>query len=84
MGMKVGFEVIARLMQNTGIDKVGQVMIDILKSRPAVTRQFIGGMCDFSQSETLWEVLLDCTDGVKNEKTNAKYNLARVLKYALC
>ena len=50
IGSKVGFEILARLMQNTGIDKVSQVMIDILKSRPQVTKAFIASMCDYSAS----------------------------------
>ena len=65
-------------MQNHGLSKVSQVMIDILKSRPGATKAFIGSMCDFSSSEVLWEILLDCTDKI------AKKNLARVIKYALC
>lgn len=49
-------------MMNTGIDKVSQVMIDILKSRPEITKPFIASMCDVKKSEVLWEVLLDCMD----------------------
>jgi hypothetical protein len=65
-------------MQNTGIDKVSEVMIEILKSRPSVTKAFIASMCEFEASQVLWEVLLDCTDKV------ARKQLSRVVKYALC
>ena len=37
IGNKVGFEILARMMVSTGIEKVAQVMIDILKSRPEIT-----------------------------------------------
>ena len=66
------------MMQSTGIDKVSQVMIDIMKDRPAVTKAFIGSMCNYQSSEVLWEVLLDCSDKL------ARNNLARVVKFALC
>ena len=78
IGNKVGFEILARMMQSTGIEKVSQVMIDIMKDRPAVTKAFIGSMCDYRSSEVLWEVLLDCQDKI------ARANLARVIKFALC
>lgn len=65
-------------MQSTGIEKVSQVMIDIMKDNPAVTKAFIGSMCDYRSSEVLWEVLLDCQDKI------ARANLARVIKFALC
>ena len=78
IGNKVGFEILARMMQSTGIDKVSQVMIDIMKNRPSVTKAFISSMCNYRSSEVLWEVLLDCTDKI------ARSNLARVIKFALC
>lgn len=78
IGMKVGFEVIARLMMDAGIDKISQVMVDIMKSRPEITKVFMEGMCNLSQSEALWEVLLDCVN------KGRKSSLAHVLKYALC
>lgn len=53
-------------------------MIDILKSRPNITKPFIASMCDNKNSEVLWEVLLDCADKV------ARKNMAKVIKYALC
>lgn len=62
IGRKVGFEVLARMMANPGIDRVSQVMIDIFKSRPEITKPFIESMCDPVESEVLWEVLLDCSD----------------------
>ena len=78
IGRKVGFEILSRMMANSGIDRVSQVMIDILKSRPEITKPFITSMCDMSNSEVLWEVLLECSD------KNAQKQLSRVIKYALC
>lgn len=78
IGTKVGFEILARMMINPGIEKVGQVMIDILKSQPQITKPFIEKMCSFAESEVLWEVLLECND------KNAQKHLSRVVKYALC
>lgn len=78
IGGKVGFEILARMLMNTGIDKVSQVMIDILKSRPEITKPFMASMCNDDAAEVLWEVLLDCADKA------AQKNLAKVLKYALC
>ena len=65
-------------MANPGIEKVSQVMIDILKSKPEITKPFIESMCESNESEVLWEVLLECPD------KNAQKHLARVIKYALC
>ena len=78
IGKKVGFDILARMMANPGIDRVSRVMIDILKSRPEITRPFIESMCDTDNSEVLWEVLLECPD------KNAQKHLARVIMYALC
>jgi len=78
IGRKVGFEILARMMVNPGIEKVSQVMIDILKSKPEITKPFIASMCEMETSEVLWEVLLECSD------KNAQKHLARVIKYALC
>lgn len=66
------------MLANPGVDRVGQVMIDIFKSRPEITKPFIAALCDMSSSEVIWEVLLDCADG------NAKKHLARAIMYALC
>lgn len=66
------------MMANPGIDRVSQVMIDIFKSRPEITKPFIASMCDMSSSEVFWEVLLDCAD------KNAQKHLSRAIKYALC
>lgn len=62
IGNKVGFEILARMMVSTGIEKVSQVMIDILKSRPEITQGFIQCCCD--NAEVFWEVLLECGDKV--------------------
>ena len=78
IGRKVGFEILARMMVNPGIEKVSQVMIDILKSKPEITKLFLASMCEMETSEVLWEVLLECSD------KNAQKHLARVIKYALC
>lgn len=78
IGTKVGFEILARMMINPGVDRLSQVMIDILNSRPDVVKAFIGKMAEFPDSQTLWEVLFDCND------KNAQKCLSRVIKFALC
>ena len=78
IGTKVGFEILARMAMNPGIDRVAQVMIDILKSRPDITKGFVEKMCSFPDSEVFWEVLLDCSD------SSTQKQLARVIKFALC
>jgi len=62
IGRKVGFEILARMMANPGVEHVSQVMIDILKSRPEITKPFVESMCDSDDCEVLWEVLLECQD----------------------
>jgi len=42
IGSKVGFEILARMMVNPGIDRLSQVMIDILNSRADIVQAFIG------------------------------------------
>lgn len=78
IGVKVGFEILARMMVNPGIERVAQVMIDIMKSRPEITKGFIEKMSDLPNSEVLWEVLLECGD------KHAQTHLARVVSFALC
>ena len=78
IGRKVGFDILARMMVNPGVDKVGQVMIDIFKSKPEIIKPFMESMCDYKEAEVLWEVLLECPD------KNAQLQLSRVIKYALC
>ena len=78
IGTKVGFEILARMMVNPGIERVASVMIDIMKSKPEITKVFIEKMCDLPAAEVLWEVLLECGD------KHAQTSLARILKYALC
>lgn len=63
---------------NTGIEKVSDVMIEILKSRPEITKPFIYALCNEENAENFWQVLLEAPD------KNAQNQLARVLKYALC
>ena len=54
IGAKVGFEVLARMAINTGIDKVSDVMIEILKSRPEITKPFIFALCHEENAENFW------------------------------
>lgn len=61
IGTKVGFEILARMVVNPGMDQLTQVMIDTLRSRPEATREFMSKMCEFPASEPLWEILFECT-----------------------
>lgn len=78
IGTKVGFEILARMFVNPGIDRLSQVMLDILGSRPDLSQGFLDRMCEFPASEVLWEVLFECGD-----KATQK-DLARIIKFALC
>ena len=63
---------------NPGIDRLSQVMVEILASSPNLSKGFLSKMCDFPASEVLWEVFFDCGD-----KSTQK-DLARIIKFALC
>ena len=78
IGSKVGFEILARMFTNPGIDRVSSVLINILKSRPEITKPFMASLLENSASSAIWEVLLDCSD------KNAQKVLGRVINYALC
>ena len=78
IGTKVGFEILARMIVNPGIDQLSSVMVDTLRSRPEATRAFLSKMCEFPASEPLWEVLFECT------AKNTRDQLARILKFAVC
>lgn len=78
IGTKVGFEILARMFVNPGIDRLSQVMLDILASSPELSKSFLSKMCEFPESEVLWEVLFECGD-----KSTQK-DLARIIKFALC
>jgi len=77
VGAKVGFEILARMLVNPGIERLSQVMMDILASNPNLSKGFLARMCEFPESEVLWEVLFDC-----NDKSTQK-DLARIVKFAL-
>ena len=78
IGTKVGFEILARMIVNPGIDQLTNVLVDTLRSRPEATKSFLGQMCEFPVSEVFWEVLFECT------AKNTQGCLARILKFALC
>ena len=78
IGSKVGFEILALMFTNPGIDRVSSVLINILKSRPEITKPFMASLLENSASSAIWEVLLDCSD------KNAQKVLGRVINYALC
>mmetsp|Transcript_396 Transcript_396/g.574 ORF Transcript_396/g.574 Transcript_396/m.574 type:complete len:131 (-) Transcript_396:2204-2596(-) len=60
IGTKVGFEILARLLVNPGMDRLTDVMLEILKSRPEISKGFLGKMCEFPDSEVFWEILFEC------------------------
>lgn len=62
IGSKVGFEILARMFTNPGIDRVSSVLINILKSKPEITKPFMASLLENSASSVIWEVLLECSD----------------------
>jgi len=53
-------------------------MVEILGSRPELSRGFLDKLCSFPDSEVLWEVLFECSD------KPTQRDLAKVIKFALC
>lgn len=78
IGTKVGFEILARMFVNPGIDRLTRVMIEILGSRPDLSQGFLSRLCEFPASEVLWEILFECGDKA------TQGDLAKVIKFALC
>ena len=78
IGSKVGFEILARMFNNPGIDKVSDVLIEILKSRPQITKPFVAALIEDGPNSYIWEVMLECGD------KNAQKVLGKVLNYAIC
>ena len=63
IGRKIGFEIIARMRNNTAfIKKITKTMIDIAKSSHHVSAEFLKVLMDDNDAEIIMEILFDCTD----------------------
>ena len=50
------------MYNNPGIDRVASVLIDILKSRPEITKAFVAALIEDGPASQVWEVMLKCSD----------------------
>ena len=78
MGKKVGFDILARCYDNTGLAQLSCVMIDILKSSGEACRDFMEALLDDDDAEAVMEILFDCPD------KPARRHLTRVIRYLVC
>jgi len=79
IGRKVGFEVLARLFTNTQhIKKITKTMIEVARSSPTMSAEFLKGLIEENDAEIVMEILLDCTDKVTQKQ------LCKIFKFMLC
>lgn len=78
IGKKVGFDILARCLDNTGLPLLTSAMIEILKSSDQACLDFMETMLDDDDAEPIMEILFDCPDKI------ARKNLIRIIRYLLC
>lgn len=78
IGKKVGFDILARCYENSGLSQLAQVMIEIMKSSDEACRDFMEALIDEDEAIAVQEILFECTD-----KT-ARRNLMRIIRYLVC
>ena len=78
IGKKVGFEILARCFDNTGLKQLAPVMIDILKSSDKTCTDFMKSLLEDDDAEVVMEILFDCPD------MHARRNLIRIIRYLIC
>lgn len=78
IGKKVGFDILARCFDNTGLAHLNTAMIDILKSSDAACIEFMQTLLDDDDAESVMEILFDCPDKI------ARKNLVRIIRYLIC
>jgi len=59
---KLGFEILARCHDSTGIEKVVQSMINILKTDDHLCVRFLQNLINDNRAELVIKILLDCPD----------------------
>lgn len=78
IGKKVGFDILARCYDNTGLMPLSYVMNDILKSSDSACLDFMRTLLDDDDGEPAMEILFDCSDKL------ARRYLGRILRYLIC
>ena len=78
IGKKVGFEILARCYENTGLKQLAPVLINILKSSDKACIDFMKQLLDDDDAEVVMEILFDCPD------MHARRNLIRIIRYLVC
>ena len=78
IGKKVGFEILARCYENTGLKHLAVAMIDILKSSDKACIDFMKALLDEDDCEAVMEILFSCPD------MHARRNLIRIIRYLVC
>lgn len=78
IGKKVGFDILARCYDNTGVMPLSYVMIDILKGSDSACLDFMSTLLNDDDGEPVMEILFDCID-----KMARKY-LMRIIRYLIC
>ena len=75
---KVGFEILVRCLDTSGITQLHEVMIKILKSSDNACKFFMQELLEDDDAEPVMEILFDCNDSL------ARRNLIKVIRYLIC
>ena len=78
IGRKVGFDILARCFDNSGLTHLAPAMIGILKSSDEACLEFMQALLDDDDAETVMEILFECADRL------ARKNLIRIIRYLIC
>lgn len=78
LGKKVGFEILARCVDSSGLTHLSQVMIEILKSSDEVCKDFMQTLLDEDDAEPVMEILFECV------KSNARQSLIKIIRFLVC
>lgn len=78
IGKRVGFDILARCFDNTGLTHLNSAMVDILKSSDEACLEFMQTLLDDDDAEPVMEILFDCPDKI------ARKNLIRIIRYLVC
>ena len=62
IGKKVGFDILARCFENSGLKNLSGAMISILKSSDKACLDFVKSLLDDDDCEAVLEILFSCVD----------------------
>ena len=78
LGKKIGFDVLARCIDGSGISEIQEVMIEILQSSDLICKQWMEELLEEDDAEPVQEILFDCDDN------SARRNLIKVIRFLVC